>query len=85
MCGAISDNIEADLVNHDQAYERATTKQLRKASKEQHRGGFLREVGGFLAHTKKWWLLPILITLLLFGLLILLSGTGVAPFIYTLF
>ena len=56
-----------------------------KAAKEQHRGGFLREVGGFLAHNKKWWLLPILITLLLFGLLILLSGTGLAPFIYTLF
>jgi len=37
----------------------------------------------FLRHNKKWWLLPILIVLLLFGLLIFLSGTGAAPFIYT--
>jgi hypothetical protein len=38
----------------------------------------------FLRHNKKWWLLPILIVLLLFGVLIFLTGTGVAPFIYTL-
>jgi hypothetical protein len=42
------------------------------------------EFGDFLRHNKKWWLLPILIVLLLFGVLIFLSGTGVAPFIYTL-
>ena len=45
----------------------------------------LREFWDFLRENKKWWLLPILIVLLLFGLLITLSGTGVAPFIYTLF
>jgi hypothetical protein len=38
----------------------------------------------FLRHNKKWWLLPIVIVLLLFGVLIFLSGTGAAPFIYTL-
>jgi hypothetical protein len=38
----------------------------------------------FLRHNKKWWLLPILLVLLLFGVLIFLSGTGAAPFIYTL-
>jgi hypothetical protein len=37
----------------------------------------------FLRHNKKWWLLPIVIVLLVFGLLIFLSGTGAAPFIYT--
>jgi hypothetical protein len=45
-------------------------------------------VGAFwelLRHSKKWWMLPILLGLLVFGLLILLSGTAVAPFIYTLF
>ena len=56
-----------------------------KAATEQHRGGFLREILGFLAQNKKWWLLPILILLLLFGVLVILSGTGLAPFIYTLF
>jgi len=44
---------------------------------------FLGEFWEFLRHNKKWWLLPILIVFLLFGLLIFLSGTGAAPFIYT--
>ena len=44
-----------------------------------------REFLLFLQEEKKWWLLPILIVLLLFGLLIFLAGTGLAPFIYTLF
>ena len=39
----------------------------------------------FLRQNKKWWLLPILILSLLLGLLIVLSGSGLAPFIYTLF
>ena len=56
-----------------------------KAATEQPRAGFLRELWGFLAQNKKWWLLPILILLLIFGLLVVLSGTGLAPFIYTLF
>lgn len=37
----------------------------------------------FLRHNKKWWLLPILLVLLVFGVLIFLAGTGAAPFIYT--
>jgi hypothetical protein len=56
-----------------------------KAAAELPRGGFLRELWGFMAQNKKWWLLPILIVLLLFGLLIIFSGSGLAPFIYTLF
>jgi hypothetical protein len=40
---------------------------------------------GFLKQNKKWWLLPILTTLMLISVLLLLSGTAVAPFIYTLF
>lgn len=52
------------------------------ALKEQQ-PGLLREFWQFLRHNKKWWLLPLLIVLLLFGILIVLSGTGAAPFIYT--
>ncbi len=44
-------------------------------------GEFVR----FLGHTKKWWLLPILLVVLLFGALMFLGGTAAAPFIYTLF
>ena len=43
------------------------------------------EYWGFLKENKKWWLLPILLTFLFFGVLIILSGSGAAPFIYTLF
>jgi hypothetical protein len=45
----------------------------------------LREFWEFLGHTRKWWLVPILVVLLLLALLIMLSGTGAAPLIYTLF
>jgi hypothetical protein len=51
----------------------------------QKQGNLFTELWGFLRHNKKWWLLPILFFLLFFGMLIFLSGTGVAPFIYTLF
>ncbi|MCY2944576.1 MAG: DUF5989 family protein [Gemmataceae bacterium] len=47
--------------------------------------GFFRELLGFMINNKKWWLLPILVTLGLVGVLILLSTTAAAPFIYTLF
>lgn len=39
----------------------------------------------FVVQNKKWWLIPILLVLGLLGLLIVLSSTGAAPFIYTLF
>ncbi|MDC3145824.1 DUF5989 family protein [Candidatus Pelagibacter sp.] len=47
---------------------------------------FLREFWLFLRVRKKYWLLPILIVLLIFGgLIILAQGSAVAPFIYTIF
>lgn len=47
---------------------------------------FLRDLWTFLKVRKKFWLLPIILVLLLFGALIVLtSGSAVAPFIYTLF
>jgi len=52
---------------------------------EDESGSLCREFLQFLAHNKKFWLLPIVIVLLLLGLLIILSGTPAAPFIYTLF
>lgn len=47
--------------------------------------GLIAEFIDFLMHSKKWWLTPIIVVLLLIGLLIFLSGTAAAPFIYTLF
>jgi len=48
--------------------------------------GFLNEFWQFLKFRKKYWLLPIIIVLALFGGLIVLSqGSAVAPFIYAIF
>ena len=47
---------------------------------------FLKEFYSFLKERKKYWLIPIIIVLALFGALIVLSqGSVVAPFIYTIF
>ena len=47
---------------------------------------FLKEFWAFLRTRKKYWLLPILIMMLLFGvLLVLAQSSAIAPFIYTLF
>ncbi len=56
-----------------------------KAAREDPEGSLLGEMWSFLMQTKKYWLMPIGIVLLLLSLLILLSGTAAAPFIYTLF
>ncbi|MGC4003406.1 MAG: DUF5989 family protein [Pirellulales bacterium] len=47
--------------------------------------GLFGEFVGFLKQTKKWWLAPIVIVMLLIGLLAVAAATGAAPFIYTLF
>tara|TARA_B100000780_G_C20822811_1_gene326940 strand:- start:206 stop:355 length:150 start_codon:yes stop_codon:yes gene_type:complete len=47
---------------------------------------FLKEFWEFLKFRKKYWLLPILLVLIVFGGLIVLSqGSAIAPFIYTIF
>ena len=47
---------------------------------------FLKEFWDFIKVRKKYWMIPILLVLLLFGALIVLSqGSAVAPFIYTIF
>jgi hypothetical protein len=47
---------------------------------------FLLEFVHFLRTRKKYWLIPIILVMALFGGLVVLSqGTAIAPFIYTLF
>lgn len=47
---------------------------------------FIKELWNFMRVRKKFWLLPILLMMALFGSLIVLSqGSVVAPFVYTLF
>jgi hypothetical protein len=56
-----------------------------RIASKQPKGNLVTELWQFLSHNKKWWLLPIAVVLLAFGLLLLLSSSAVAPFIYTLF
>jgi hypothetical protein len=47
---------------------------------------FVLEFLRFLSVRKKYWLLPIILVMVLFGgLVVLTQGSAVAPFIYTLF
>ena len=47
---------------------------------------FLRDLWLFLKERKKFWLAPLIIILLIFGILIVVGGgSALAPFIYTLF
>lgn len=46
----------------------------------------LKDFAGFLGKRKKYWLAPIIIVMLLLGMLMVLaSGSAIAPFIYTIF
>jgi len=47
---------------------------------------FFKDLWDFMRERKKFWLAPIIIVLLLLGgLILLVEGTAVAPFIYTIF
>lgn len=63
--------------------QRQSSQFAREAESGQQR--FMGELWQFIAQNKKWWLTPIVIILIVFGLLIALGGTAAAPFIYTLF
>lgn len=49
------------------------------------RDGVIKEFIYFMKHHKAFWMIPILVSLFVAGLLVVLSGSSVAPFIYTLF
>ncbi|MEZ6135638.1 MAG: DUF5989 family protein [Pirellulaceae bacterium] len=47
--------------------------------------GFVQEFWYFLRENKKWWLLPLIASVLLLGLVSFFASTAAAPFIYTVF
>jgi hypothetical protein len=47
--------------------------------------GAVREFWQFIVENKSWWMIPILAVFGTFGVLISLGGTGVLPFIYSVF
>ncbi len=64
--------------------ERSESREFQNMAEGQKQG-FLREFGYYLKTSKKWWLTPIIVTLVLIGGLLILSTTVAGPFIYTLF
>jgi hypothetical protein len=58
--------------------------QFEQAGSQQNTG-IVREFFLMLKQNKKYWMIPLILVLLGFGLLIILGGTAAAPFIYTLF
>ncbi len=46
--------------------------------------GLLSEYWHFLRHSKKWYMIPTIVLLLLLGLLVALSASGLMPFIYAI-
>ena len=54
-------------------------------AQQDQQAGIIKEFFLFLRYNKKYWMIPILITLLALAVLVLLGGTAIAPFIYTLF
>ncbi len=55
------------------------------AQSARERTSLVGEFVDFLKDNKKWWLAPIIVSILGLGLLVMLGGTAAAPFIYTLF
>ncbi len=53
--------------------------------RQEKRPGLVSEFWAFLRESRKWWLVPILLAILVLGALVFLGGSGAAPFIYTLF
>jgi hypothetical protein len=47
--------------------------------------GFFSDLFQFVLQSRKWWLVPIAVVLVLFGAIVILGGTSAAPFIYSLF
>ena len=56
-----------------------------QAGQDQKQPSLLGDIVKMLAENKKFWLIPLILGLLVFGLLIVFGGTAAAPFIYTLF
>ncbi len=69
----------------NQSTSNSTSRELFKNRATAPRNGLIAEFWEFFRTNKKWWMIPIVVVLLLLAVLVLLGGTALAPFIYTLF
>ncbi len=73
------------MVDQETGTPRGRREEFLRASREA-RPSLLAEFWDFLKHNKKWWLIPILVTIVLVGILVAVaSNPAAAPFIYPLF
>ncbi|MFT7536692.1 MAG: hypothetical protein ACI85K_002646 [Hyphomicrobiaceae bacterium] len=71
-------------MSEDDTSERDGAAEFAAAGQAKERGLFGKLVS-FMAETRSWWVLPLLIAVALLGLILMLGATGVAPFIYSHF
>lgn len=74
----------SEIETNDVKTDRSAEEEFGQLASEDRRG-MVGEFIDFLQYNKKWWLLPIVLVILVLGALVLLGGSGFAPFIYTLF
>jgi fluoride ion exporter CrcB/FEX len=58
---------------------------FKRTAGDYRESSFVMEIWTLLRERKKYWMIPVVAVLLVLGLLVFLSGTAAAPFIYTLF
>lgn len=59
--------------------------EFEKLSAENQNMSLVEEFLDMLKHNKKYWMIPLVLMLLGFGIILILGSSGAAPFIYTLF
>ncbi|MEQ9407343.1 MAG: DUF5989 family protein [Fuerstiella sp.] len=72
------------MADDKSAESQAGTSEFEQLADEQQMS-LMAEFWLFIKEEKKWWLTPIILVLLGVGILVALTSTGAAPFIYTLF
>jgi hypothetical protein len=60
-----------------------STNQFEQVAQQAQEPGFIREYWEFVKYHRKWWLVPVLLIMAALGILIALSSTAAAPFLYT--
>ena len=67
---------------NDRQHQNESSEESLAQQAERESAGLLREFWLFLCENKKWWLIPFLLSLVVLGLLVVLSSSPLAPFVY---
>ena len=74
------------ILQHPPTGRLERTRQVPCSDSSEGHMSFLLELWEYMGARKKFWLLPLLLVLLVFGgLIVLAKGSAIAPFIYTIF